>query len=331
MKPKTIVSVPESSSAAKDVALMRALSLAQWYESDLHVIHVRPSSRVTDSGGNAIRDDLVERITLVAEASGASGVNIIPAVVSGSSVRAIADYTTCVAADLVVVGKKARRSSGYWSAGSFAAALGRAVKSPTIAVPNGRPQPADTGTLFQNILCAIDFSEVSLRALSEALTLAQQSGGHLRVLHVLDGFPYETVYSGSRAFRLMHELRARVARVNRELQSLIPPDALNWCDVQVATVSGEAHEAIVAATSERRTDLVVIGLPRRPRLEQFVAGSTVHRVLRRAASPVLLVPGPSTSRLSRPADEYDVEFATQPSPFGLSTSARRSAHASATM
>ena len=315
MKPKAIVSVLESLSAAKDVALTRALSLARWYESELHVIHVGQSSRVRGSGGEASRDEVVERITRVAEASGTAGVNVIPAVLSGSPVRAVADYTGRVAADLVVVGKKARRSNGYWSAGSFAAALGKAVKSPTIAVPSDFAQPAESGTPFRNILSAIDFSEASFRALSEALALAQQSGGRLRLLHVLDGFPYETVYSGSRAFRLIHDFRARVARVNRELQSLIPPDALNWSEIEVATVSGEAHRAILEAASEQRTDLIVLGLPRRPRLEQFVERSTVHRVLRRAKSPVLLVPGPSTASLLKPAVRSDVLMLT-----GLNTS-----------
>jgi nucleotide-binding universal stress UspA family protein len=317
VKPKTIVSVLESAPAANDVALTRALSLAQWYESDLHVLDVRPSSRVEDSGRDAIRNGLVERITVAAHASGARGVNITPSVLSGSPVRAIADYTGRVAADLVVVGKQARRRNGYWSAGSFAAALGRAVKAPTIAIPSERARPAESGTPFRNILSAVDFSEVSFRALSEALALAQQSGGHLTLLHVVEGFPSETVYSGSRAFRLMHDFRARVARVNRELQSLIPSDAYNWSEIEVATVSGEAHEAILGAASERRTDLIVLGLPRRPRLEQFVAGSTVHRVLRRATSPVLLVPGPATASLFRPADEHDGQLARYPSALGL--------------
>jgi nucleotide-binding universal stress UspA family protein len=317
VKPKTIVSVLEPSSAANDVALTRALSLAQWYESDLHVLDVRPSSRVEDSGRDAIRNELVERISLAAQASGAGGVNITPSVLSGNPVRAIADYTGRVAADLVVVGKKARRSNGYWSAGSFAAALGKAVNAPTIAIPSEGAQPAESGSPFLNILGAIDFSEVSFRALSEALVLAQQSGGHLRLLHVLDGFPYETVYSGSRVFRLMDDFRARVARINRKLQALIPSDAFNWSEIEVATVSGEAHEAILAAASERRTDLIVLGLPRRPRLEQFVSGSTVHRVLRRATSPVLLVPGPSAPSLFRPADEHAGLFARYSSAFGL--------------
>ena len=293
MKPKTIVSVLDSLSAEKDVALRRALSLAHWYASDLHVVHVGSSNKVGESGGDAIRDDLVKRITRVVEGAGAAGVDVIPAVLSGSPVRAIADYTDRVSADLVVVGKKARRGSGYWSAGSFATAVGKAVKSPTIAIASGHPGRQTRAPSSGISSCAIDFSEASLRALSEALVLAQQSGGHLRLLHVLDGFPYETVYSGSRAFRLMHDFRARVARVNRELQSLIPPDALNWAEIDVATVSGLAHEAIVSAASARRADLIVLGLPRRSRVEEVVAGSTVHRVLRRTTSPVLLVPGPT--------------------------------------
>lgn len=314
MKPKTIVSVLESSSAAKDVALTRALSLAHWYESDLHVIHVGPSSRAS---GDAIHNELVERITLAANESGARGVAITPTVLSGSPVRAIADYSGRVGADLIVVGKEARRSKGYWSTGSFAATLGKAVSSPTIAIPSGPAEPTEPGIPFRNILSAIDFSDASFLALFEALALAQQSGGHLTLLHVLDGFPYESVYSGSRAFRLMRDSRAHVARVNRDLQSLIPPDALNWSEIEVATVYGQAHKAILAAASERRTDLIVLGLPRRPRLEQFLAGSTAHKVLRRATSPVLLVPGPSTVSIFRPAEEHAGQFARYPSAFGL--------------
>ena len=55
MLPRTIVSVLDSSDVVKDVAVAWALSLARWYESDLHVVHVRRSvaarlpSRVLDA------------------------------------------------------------------------------------------------------------------------------------------------------------------------------------------------------------------------------------------------------------------------------------------
>ena len=112
---------------------------------------------------------------------------------------------------------------------------------------DGANSTADTS--FREILCATDFSPASIAALKQALVLAQQSGGRLTVLHVLDGFPYETVYSGSRAFRLIDEYRGLVAQVSRQLRNAIPQDALNWCDVQTRVVSGVPHRAILSTAA----------------------------------------------------------------------------------
>ena len=151
----------------------------------------------------------------------------------------------------------------------------------------------DVTASFNNILCGIDFSAASLRALNEALTMAQQSGGRVTLLHVLEGFPYESVYSGSRAFRLIGDYRARVDRVKRELRALVPPDALNWCEVETEVVSGIPHDAIRATATARKADLVVIGLPRRTKLDRIVMASTVSGVSVVLGAPCLAVPGPS--------------------------------------
>ena len=275
MKPKAIVSVLDSSTGAEDAALTKAVSLARWYDADLHVVH------------------------------------------AGPSVREIARHVAPIAPDLVVVAKDVGRTSGHWSPGSFPAALSKAVKSPTMVVPSHPAQAAEEGGPFGRILAAVDFSDASLRALSVALTLAQESGGYLRVLHVLRGFPYETVYSGSRAYRLLDQFEAHVSRVNRELEALIPADARNWSEIEVATISGRPHEGILAAAAERSTDLVVLGLSQRPRLEEFVAGSTARRVLRRATSPVLLVPAGSRVRRFSPADQFVAQFGRAPSAFSV--------------
>jgi nucleotide-binding universal stress UspA family protein len=309
MRPGTIVCVLESFSA-DDVVLTKALSLADWYGSDLHVVHVGPSSEATESG----EGDLVERIAAGAGSLPAPDVHIRSAVLSGGGVGAIAGYANRVGAGLIVLGKTAPRGQGYRSAGSFVAALGKRVTAPTIVIPGGPVSPALAAPVFRNVLCAIDFSEVSLRALTAALRLAQESGGRLTLLHVLDGFPYETVYSGSRAFRLLQKWRTHVEEVNRELIALIPPDASNWTEIDVASVPGEVDEAIVTAAAERRSDLIVLGLPRRPRWEDLVSGSTVHRVLRRTTPPVLLVPGRSTASLFRPTHQRDVPFVWGRSP-----------------
>ena len=313
MKPKTIVSVLDSSSVGKDIPLMTALSLAQWYDADLHVVRVGGSRRSKERGEDGRGAEVAERISRAAHAWGFSGVRTIPAVLRGAPVPAIARYARAIAADLLVVAKHAAPTKGFWAPGAFATTVGKAVKSPTMVIPGDAAQPSASGAPFRHILSAIDFSDASRRALSKALVLAQQSGGHLRVLHVLDGFPYETVYSGSRAFRMIDDFEAHVARVNRELQSLIPTDASNWSEIDVAAVSGRPHEVILAAASESPTDLIVLGVSRRPRLEDFIAGSTARRVLRRATTPVLLVPGPSTAVRLDPAVEFLDRFARDPS------------------
>jgi nucleotide-binding universal stress UspA family protein len=215
-------------------------------------------------------------------------------ILAGDPVTAVADYARHTSPDLLVVDKHGRRASKLWRAGVFAKELARLVACPTLTVPEGYDVvPSTAGTSFRDILCATDFSPASIAALKHALVLAQQSGGRLTVLHVLDGFPDETVYSGSRAFKLVGEYRGLVAQVSRRLRDAIPPDALNWCDVQVRVVSGVPHRTIRSTALEIKPDLIVMGLPKRSAFDTIVMGSTTGPVVRRTQYPVLMVPAPA--------------------------------------
>ena len=117
---------------------------------------------------------------------------VTPVVLTGDPVEAVAEYARVKSADLVVVGQNGRRGSRFWSSGVLATDVARAVASPTLDRFEGCSRWTQMSTAsFNNILCAIDFSAASLRALNEALTMAQQSGGRITLLHVLEGFPYE--------------------------------------------------------------------------------------------------------------------------------------------
>ena len=290
----SLIVSPVDFSAAGEAALGRALALARWHDSDLHVLYVRPGrARQGASGATSADDPYLGRLAKFISSSNPEGVAVTPVVLTGDPVSAVADYARANAADLVIVGQNGRRGSQFWRSGVLATDLARAVESPTLTVSKESNSSADAAASFNNILVAIDFSPASLRALNQALTLAQQSGGRVTLLHVMEGFPYETVYSGSRASQLIGEYRARVDKVKHQLRALIPPDALNWCAVEFEIVSGVPHEAIVTTARARKADLVVIGRARRSRLDRILMASTVAGVLRRARSLVLTVPEPS--------------------------------------
>lgn len=302
MKPGTIVSVFDPSSRASEVALARALSLAGLYGATLHVLQAGHARRPADDRADA-RRSLNARIERMRDRTGTRGVEFVTALLPTGGVRPIADYAERVAADLVVVPKVDQRWLNHWPAGSVESALGKAVKAPTLTIAAEQNDAVSAKPLFDRVVVAVDFSPPSRGALAAALALVQRSGGHLTVLHVLTGFPHEEVYSASRALRLVQDQRTRVATANRELQALIPAEASNWADIEVVTVSGRPHEAILSAASGRDATAIVLGLPRRSRLEEVLVGSTVHGVLRRAVTPVLLVPGtPLPDRIAETPD-----------------------------
>ena len=290
----SLIVSPVDFSAMGEAALKRALALARWHDAELHVLYVRPGrGRSSALGATSADDPYFGRLANFISSSSPEGLAVTPVVLTGDPVKAVAEYARAKAADLVVVGQNGRRGSRFWRSGVLATDLARAVASPTLSVSKETGSDPDVAASFNNILVAIDFSPASLRALNKALTLAQQSGGRITLLHVLEGFPYETVYSGSRAFQLVGNYRARVDKVKRQLRALVPPDVLNWCEVETEVVSGIAHDAVLAIAKVRNADLVVIGLPPRTRLDRIVMASTVSGVLRRARCPVLAVPGSS--------------------------------------
>ena len=256
---------------------------SRWYDAQLHVAHVR--------GGRARRQPSAESsstgLSSFMDAVDRDGLRLSSVVLTGDPVSAVTEHAELIAADLVVVPRHGRRFGAYWRPGVYAKDLARVLPCPTLAVPDAGPRSAKGS--FVNILCPTDFSAASSTALQEALILAQQSGGRLTLLHVLEGFPYGTVYSGGEAFRLIGEYRAQVDRISRQMRSAVPPDAFNWCHIDTRVVSGVVHRTIVSTASELNADLIVLGLPERSGIDRVVMASTAPPVLRSAACPVLLV------------------------------------------
>lgn len=285
-------------------ALARALAIARWYQADLHVLQLRGRRRASE---NPVATPLAEgsvelRLGQFVDSLNPLGVRVSVAELTGDPVTAVSDYARRTAADLVVVARHGRPHGIYWRPGVYAKEIARHVSCPTLVVPEAHEEARTSDALFTEILCPTDFSSASEVALNQALVLAQQSGGRITLLHVLEGFPYETVYSGSGAFRLIDDYRARVGKIARELRRAVPPDVFNWCEVDTTVVSGVAHRSILATASEIQADLIVIGLPERSGMNRVVMGSTATPVLRGANCPVLVVPA-NRSEEAAVADE----------------------------
>jgi nucleotide-binding universal stress UspA family protein len=140
---------------------------------------------------------------------------------------------------------------------------------------------------FKRVLCPIDFSEASIRALTYATALATWYEAQLDVLHVVPAFedgagtPGPDVAGASRGPTSRDDV---VAAIQRSVSAA----GGAGLDPQFLTREGRPHERI--AEQARQADLLVMGTHGRSGFNRLLLGSVTEKVLRTAVCPVLTVP-----------------------------------------
>jgi nucleotide-binding universal stress UspA family protein len=287
VNPSLIVSPVEFSDSGKAV-LLGALGIARRYGAELHAVFVRPGR--VPAASTAATDPVRRRLADFVGSLAPDGVTIHPVLLSGDPVEAVSEYARSKMAGLVVIGQNGRRGSWYWTRGRYGTTVARAVGCPTISIPNDASRRVADDPSFKNIVCAVDMSPASVTIVTQALALAEEHRGRVTLVHVLERFPYEIIYSEAHASELIEEYRAQVATVTQELRALVPTDAPNSAEVDTEVMSGTPHDAILTIASARKADLIVLGVTPGNRHGRIVMASTTSGVLRGARCPVLTVP-----------------------------------------
>jgi nucleotide-binding universal stress UspA family protein len=140
--------------------------------------------------------------------------------------------------------------------------------------------------VFTNILCPVDFSPDSERALAAALALARSANGHVTLVTVVDPL----LEAGASAAGVDDALHAQT---QDELRQLLDRAASGLPAAAVAAVSvrvGKPVKEILAQAADSNADVIVMGMRGIGGAEKLLLGSTSQQVLERSAIPVLVVP-----------------------------------------
>jgi nucleotide-binding universal stress UspA family protein len=144
-----------------------------------------------------------------------------------------------------------------------------------------------------HILCPVDLSNTSAKALAHAVALARRHGARVTALHVhhMLILPLETVGTfGAPSIPTLLSDSER-AQLDAALTHFVANHAAT--DVRVTTTLVEdvnVPAAILSHVDMAGADLVVIGTEGRSGLHRLMLGSVAERVLRNATCPVLTVP-----------------------------------------
>ena len=276
-----------------------AATLAREYGAELLVCHVVDLPPVTAFGetlldpeiywSDAIKD-AGEQIEAIMK--GAS-VSWEPLVLGGHAAEKMAALVEERGVDLAVTATHGRSGLQRLFIGSVSERLMRTLQCPLLVVRSPADEEADAPGVneevrFRRILVGCDFSPDSDLAFQNALSLAQQFQSEIHLAHVMEPHAYKDLSKPSLGQKSDSQSGLRDA-LEEKLLSMIPSEALNWCEPRTALLAGQPYEELVKYAVLHNVDLISLGFRGRGLVETLLVGSTTARVVREAPCPVLSV------------------------------------------
>jgi nucleotide-binding universal stress UspA family protein len=297
--PITRILCPVDFSEASQHAIEHAIAVARWYKASITALHVYnpifmpipglppPESRVSAPELKRLHAEA----TRCFEGAIASGVAVDVIVDAGPPAARILDRSDTAHSDLIVMGTHGAGGFEHLLLGSVAEKVLRRASCPVLTVP---PQTRSTSALpFKRLLCAIDFSDSSLRGLELAVSLAKESKAALTLLHVIEWPWHEPPppvledLPSDRAAALAEFRRYVQERASERLTSLMPEEEEGRSGTEPLVVHGKPYIEILRVATDVRADLIVMGVHGRNAADVMLFGSTTNQIVRRATCPVL--------------------------------------------
>jgi nucleotide-binding universal stress UspA family protein len=265
---------------ATDAIVATTISLARAHDSRVLLLHVAPDvlpDTLSDEQGTTsvegLLDDLKDRIEQ-------EGVQVEDAaVLSGKASYIICRQAEHKNVNLIVLGASQGRKSDVRLGVTARRVLRNSVKPVWLAVDDGVGPPT-------SILCPVDGSLASRRALDNAVRLARRFAAELTVLRVREAMP--EVYA--RMMRPDDTLPSReTKRISVELNAMLEDYDTENVSLHWQVREGAPHAEILAATEELNCDLIVMGLEGMSNTPRALIGSVTQKVARAMPCAILLV------------------------------------------
>jgi len=286
-------------SEASGKALRHALAIARHYGAKLYLVHVVSSQSITLGGPDAVnaateivwRDvrQVEDRLVQSGELAGLPHEIIIR---QGNVWEELEKVVRQEQVELVVIGTHGRRGLGKLLLGSVAEQIFRRCECLVLTVGPGSLQEAsiESSTVVWPFLFATDFGEASLRALPYAISLANQFGAKLVLLHVVTPAAMSEGLQWHTADIIQMRENARIASLRR-LEELVSQNSKLTVEPEFVVEFGSPSENILQAAETFQVDAIIMGLHRATHLgtTSHMPWDIAYKVVCSAGCPVLTV------------------------------------------
>ena len=145
--------------------------------------------------------------------------------------------------------------------------------------------------MFKRIVIPVDGSETANKALTVALQMARDSGGSVRIVHVIEGTNYSSSAMQTEGFAggAMDSIRIAAQKILDEALALAQPFGVAVDTKLFDTFDGRLADAVGNAATDWQADLIVVGTHGRRGIGRMLMGSGAEQIMRQAPIPVLVI------------------------------------------
>ena len=284
---------------ASDSATQMAIEIAKKFESEVLVIHVIPDAHKFKHKLEKIKELTKNNLVKVQTKIKKNNVNVGEIfLVSGSPFDQIVKHADFYDVNLVILGSGEKEKNDHFQLGLTANKVMRKSNKPVWVVKR------EAAPLIKKVLCPIDFSKASKRALENAIHLAESFKAELSVVTVIQ--PTERDYGGPSV--IPYEEEDTYAK-HEELEFEKFLSDFDFYDVKVEReiLRGKPDKEILKTISDHNTDLLVIGTIGKSALTRVLTGSVTEKVTREVSCSVITLKSEDAIRVRLEADKENIE------------------------
>jgi len=143
--------------------------------------------------------------------------------------------------------------------------------------------------MYAKILVPIDGSETSTLGLNEAIRLAKNQGGRIRLINIVNELIVVLPEAYVNIERVIDELRARGKAILDSSEATVRSGGVEVDTTLVEAMGNQAGDKIIQQAKEWGADLIVCGTHGRRGIRRLVMGSDAEYIVRHTPVPILLV------------------------------------------
>lgn len=260
-------------SKSSENVVKNAIGLAKTFQSKIMLVHVLPDDIKNEKIRLLLTEAAIKRLDTINESIKSEGIKTDkPVLEFGSHFDKIIQTADSINANVILVGSGEKLKSDVFQLGTTAEKIIRKSSRPVWVVKK------DTPLTIKNILCPVDFSPESKRALNNAIIIARRFKAELTIFSV-----YEVAYSGSLRFKIDWDEENDFQRTEHLKTFKLFLDSFNLKDLNwdKETRRGDPAKEILGAISRYESDILIMGTTGKTGLSRIMMGSVTEKVIRK--------------------------------------------------